>query len=142
MSTLAGVSPGIAPSPLFDATGAVFYWRSRMRRELDFAFSIGGKYVPVEVKYSSRIRKGDCYSIYDFLKTGKAAKGGIVVTKDVLEVGGESALRRPATSSCSLSEDERQASPIRRRGCPCQPVVGWDGPEGCSRGTSTMNVVP
>lgn len=82
---------GLAPGPLFDASGAVFYWRSRKKRELDFAFSVGGKYVPVEVKYSSRIRKEDCYSIYDFMKTGKAAKRGIVVTKDLLDLEGQCA---------------------------------------------------
>ncbi len=85
---IARLAYGLAPSPLFEASGAVFYWKSRKGRELDFAFSVGGRYVPVEVKYSSRIRKEDCYSIYDFMKTGAAAQSGIVVTKDVLDVEG------------------------------------------------------
>uniref|UniRef100_A0A7C3J2L8 ATP-binding protein n=1 Tax=Candidatus Methanomethylicus mesodigestus TaxID=1867258 RepID=A0A7C3J2L8_9CREN len=85
-SHMARLAYGLAPSPLFDASSAVFYWKSRKGRELDFAFSLEGKYVPVEVKYSSRIRREDCYSIYDFMKTGTAARRGIVVTRDVLEV--------------------------------------------------------
>jgi len=58
---------------------------------IERSISVGGKYVPVEVKYSSRIRKEDCYSIYDFMKTGKAAKRGIIVTKDLLDIGGQCA---------------------------------------------------
>lgn len=80
---------GLAPSPLFDASTTVFFWKSRKGRELDFAFEVDGKYVPVEVKYSSRISKEDCYSTFDFMKTGKAARRGIIVTKDVLDVRGQ-----------------------------------------------------
>ncbi len=90
-SHIARLAYGLAPSSLFDASGAVFYWKSRKGRELDFAFSIGGKYLPVEVKYSSRIRKEDCYGVYDFMKTGMATKRGIIVTKDVLDFGGRCA---------------------------------------------------
>ncbi len=90
-SHIARLAYALAPGPLFDASSAVFYWRSRKKRELDFAFSVGGRYVPVEVKYSSRIRKEDCYSIYDFMKTGKAVKRGIVVTKDLLDLEGQCA---------------------------------------------------
>lgn len=84
---IARLAYGLAPSPLFETSGAVFYWKSRKGRELDFAFGVDRKHVPVEVKYSSRIRKEDCYSIYDFMKTGAAAQRGIIVTKDTFDIG-------------------------------------------------------
>lgn len=81
---IARLAYGMQPSPLFEASSAVFHWVSRKRRELDFAFGVEGKYVPVEVKYASKVRKEDAYGIYDFMKTGASHGRGIIVTRDSL----------------------------------------------------------
>ncbi|MEM3597247.1 MAG: ATP-binding protein [Candidatus Bathyarchaeia archaeon] len=73
------------PSPLFDPTNYVFYWQSK-KRELDFALRLNGKYIPIEVKYSSKIQKKDAFGIYDFLKCGRSYPFGIIVSKDTLNI--------------------------------------------------------
>jgi len=48
---------------------------------------LNGKYVPIEVKYSSKIQKHDAFGIYDLIKTGRAYQFGIIVSKNTLKVG-------------------------------------------------------
>lgn len=73
------------PSSLFDPSNYIFYWRGK-KRELDFAFRLNEKYIPIEVKHSSKIQKQDAFGIYDFIKTGRAYRFGIIVSKDTLKV--------------------------------------------------------
>jgi len=53
---------------------AVFYWKSRRGREVDFVVRTGEEAVaPIEVKWQGRVRRDDMYGIFDFRK---AAGGG------------------------------------------------------------------
>jgi len=76
------------PSSLFDPSNYVFYWKNK-KKELDFTIELDGKYLPLEVKYSDNIQKGDVQGIYDFMKTGHSHDFGIVTSKNRLEVGRE-----------------------------------------------------
>ena len=75
---------------------AVFYWRSRSQREVDFLVrDRGGGMIPVEVKYQGQIKSGDMYGIYDYGRaTGTG--GGILVTKGEMKAG-RGAGRLPAS---------------------------------------------
>jgi predicted AAA+ superfamily ATPase len=74
---------GFLPSAKFDYTTSLFYSVSKKKRELDFAVRISDKYLPVEVKYQSQIRKEDGYGMIDFQKGGRSLRG-IMLTKDSL----------------------------------------------------------
>lgn len=71
------------PSTLFDYSSQLFYWEGPSSRQLDFAVRLGNKYLPVEVKYQSRISSDDAKPIIDFQKAGKSTKG-LILTKDTL----------------------------------------------------------
>lgn len=73
-------------STQFDYTVLLFYWKSKNKRELDFALKIGDRYSPVEVKYQSKISSENGFSIIDFQKGGKSSKG-LLLTKDSLKTG-------------------------------------------------------
>lgn len=60
---------------------AVFYWRSRSKREVDFLVGSGGGMIPIEVKYQNQIKGGDMYGILDYKKAG-GSDGGILVSKN------------------------------------------------------------
>lgn len=75
------------PSSLFDPSNYVFYWKKNQKKELDFTFELEGKFVPIEVKYSDNIQKHDAEGIYNFHNTNCSHKSGIIVSKNVLEVG-------------------------------------------------------
>ena len=64
----------------------VFYWKSRRGREVDFVMRAGGgrggRLVPIEVKWQSRIRRDDMYGIFDFRKAAALCGGGMVLSRD------------------------------------------------------------
>jgi predicted AAA+ superfamily ATPase len=78
---------GYNPSSLFDYSNQLFYWEGADSRQLDFAARIGEKYLPIEVKYQSRITPDDAKPITDFQKAGKST-GGLILTKDTLATKG------------------------------------------------------
>lgn len=57
----------------------VFYWRSV--HELDFVVKQGNELIPVEVKYTSRIRDGDLKGLLSFMDKYRVEEG-IVLTKE------------------------------------------------------------
>ena len=64
----------------------VFYWKSRRGREVDFVMRAagggrGGRLVPIEVKWQSRVRRDDMYGIFDFRKAVAPGAGGMVLSK-------------------------------------------------------------
>ena len=74
---------------------AVFYWRSRSKREVDILVrdagggsggSGGSGLIPIEVKYQNQIRSEDMYGIYDY-KRATGAGGGILVSKNEMGAG-------------------------------------------------------
>jgi len=71
------------PLALFDYSSQLFYWDGPSSSQLDFAVRLGSKYLPVEVKYQSKISSDDAKPIIDFQKAGKST-GGLILTKDVL----------------------------------------------------------
>jgi hypothetical protein len=54
---------------------------------LDFAVRLGSKYLPVEVKFQSKISSDDAKPIIDFRKAGKSTNG-LILTKDTLAAKG------------------------------------------------------
>ena len=73
------------PSSLFNPSNYVFYWKTK-EKELDFTIELDGKFLPIEVKYSDNIQKGDAKGIYDFMKTGRSHEFGIITSNHRLEV--------------------------------------------------------
>jgi len=71
------------PSTLFDYSSQLFYWEGQSSRQLDFAVRLGDKYLPVEVKYQSRISSDDATPITDFRTAGKSTSG-LILTRDTL----------------------------------------------------------
>ena len=65
---------------------AVFYWRSRSKREVDFVARDGAGLIPIEVKYQSQIKTGDTYGILDY-KRATGSDGGILVSKNEMRAG-------------------------------------------------------
>lgn len=74
------------PSPLFDASNYVFYWKGK-KREVDYVIDLGGKLLPIEVKYSNNVQGDDADGLYDIIKTGCTYKYGLVTSKTQLAVG-------------------------------------------------------
>jgi len=72
------------PSSLYDPSNYVFYWKNK-KKELDFTIQLGEKFLPIEVKYSDNIQKGDAKGIYDFMKTGCSHDFGIITSRNRLE---------------------------------------------------------
>ncbi len=71
------------PSTRFDATTLLFYSQSKAKRELDFVVKLSQAFLPVEVKYQTRIRNEDGFGILDFKKGGGSTKG-ILLTRSSL----------------------------------------------------------
>lgn len=71
------------PSTRFDATTLLFYSESRAKRELDFVIKLPYGFLPIEVKYQTRIRNEDGFGILDFKKGGGSTKG-ILLTRSSL----------------------------------------------------------
>ena len=61
----------------------VFYWKSRRGREVDLVMRAGGgRLVPIEVKWQSRVRRDDMYGIFDFRKAVASGAGGMVLSRN------------------------------------------------------------
>ncbi len=75
------------PSTLFDYSSQLFYWEGSSSRQLDFAVRLGSKYLPVEVKYQSKISSDDAKTLIDFRKAGRSTNG-LILTKDTLAAKG------------------------------------------------------
>lgn len=71
------------PSAQFDYTRHLFHWQSN-RRQLDFAIRMDLNYLPIEVKYQSRLNAEDFQPVLDFQKGGKSTRG-LLLTKDILQ---------------------------------------------------------
>ena len=65
---------------------AVFYWRSRRKREVDFLVRSRGGMIPIEVKYQNQTKSRDMYGILDYKKAG-GSDGGILVSKNEMRAG-------------------------------------------------------
>ncbi len=71
---------------LFDYEQALFYWKSKKGREVDFIMNISGLILlPIEVKYQSKITKSDRYSIIDFHKSSDT-DNGIILSQNTIEI--------------------------------------------------------
>jgi uncharacterized protein len=64
-----------------------FYWRDRQNREVDVVVSIANKSLPIEVKYRTEPRR-DLEGLRAFLDHDKSAPFGLVVTRDLLALDG------------------------------------------------------
>ncbi len=71
------------PSAHFDTTTLLCYSQSRAKRELDFAAKLPDGFLPIEVKYQTRIRNEDGFGILEFKKGGGSTKG-ILLTRSSL----------------------------------------------------------
>jgi len=61
----------------------IFYWMDKARNEVDIVFTLNGKIIPIEVKYTNDIIKKDLKGLIKFCETFKTQ--GIVITKDLLK---------------------------------------------------------
>lgn len=68
----------------YDYANFLFYWRSKKNHEMDFALKINKKFMPIELKYSSSIKKSDLIGIRSFMMK-KRLKTGIVLSRDLLK---------------------------------------------------------
>jgi uncharacterized protein len=68
-------------------TPEAFYWRDRQNREVDIVISVGGRPVPIEVKYRTDPHR-DLEGIRSFISANSDAPFGLVITRDVLEIQG------------------------------------------------------
>jgi predicted AAA+ superfamily ATPase len=75
----------LSPSSDYEYANKVFYWQGKAHGEVDFVVKMDGKYLPVEVKYQSDLRKDDLQGLHEFAQGGKSYPG-IIVTKDTLEI--------------------------------------------------------
>lgn len=67
----------------FDYSNSLFYWKSEKQREVDFLLKLREHvYAPIELKYKTDVSRDDKQSIFDFQKTGKSTKAGVIITKD------------------------------------------------------------
>jgi hypothetical protein len=74
---------------MFDSSNSVFYWRSKRDREVDLVLRREkNDYIPIEVKYTSGIKREDKFGLIDFLKASPKSKTGLLLTKDRLEARG------------------------------------------------------
>jgi hypothetical protein len=66
-------------------TPEAFYWRDRQNREVDVVVRIGGKPLPIEVKYRNDPKRG-LEGMESFLRSNAEAPFGLVVTRDHFEL--------------------------------------------------------
>jgi hypothetical protein len=70
----------LAPSDLFSHHEKVLFWRKKgSEKEVDFLSFMKDEVIPIEVKYSEKIRDNELSGIKSFGK-------GMVITKDLLEI--------------------------------------------------------
>ncbi len=75
----------------YDYHQAVFYWRGREDREVDFIVKDNDNLIPIEVKYQNTIKKEDYYGLFDFRKaTGQT--DSMMITKNELNIENNVAL--------------------------------------------------
>jgi len=74
------------PGSLYDSSNYVFYWINEKKKEVDFVFELDGRYLPIEVKYSDDIQKGDIKGLFDFMKTGRSHNYGIVASRSQAKI--------------------------------------------------------
>ncbi len=85
-SHVARLLEDLAASDLHNPREALFFWRKKKSgREIDLVAKVPSGFRPVEVKYQTRITSGDLVPLKSF-------RGGIVVSRDVLEVRGGRAI--------------------------------------------------
>jgi predicted AAA+ superfamily ATPase len=69
---------------LFEYENRVFFWRGKKDREVDLILRLNDKYLPIEVKYQSSIRRSDLYGVIDFEK-GAVSPSGLILAKEKLQ---------------------------------------------------------
>lgn len=69
---------------LFEYENALFFWRGKREREVDFVLRMNRIYLPIEVKFQPSIKRSDLYGIIDFEK-GTGHGGGLILSKDKLQ---------------------------------------------------------
>lgn len=75
---------------LFEYRNALFYWKSRKDREVDFVLrQFGSKYLPLELKYQKNITREDRFGLIDFSKVATSKTSGLILSRDRLEVKGK-----------------------------------------------------
>ena len=57
----------------------IFYWKDK--KEIDFVLQVKRKLIPIESKYSRRVR-GNVYDAMDYFLTENDSPFGIIITKD------------------------------------------------------------
>ena len=72
----------------FDYHHAVFYWRNKNGREVDFIMKDHGIAIPIELKYQKSIKSEDKYSLIDFRKVSNS-KHSLLLTKNKLDVSSD-----------------------------------------------------
>jgi predicted AAA+ superfamily ATPase len=75
----------IFPSSDYEYANKLFYWENALKKEVDFVIKLNGKYVPIEVKYQSDIKKDDLIGLQAFMQGGSSHQG-IVITKNLLAI--------------------------------------------------------
>jgi len=73
------------PSSDYEYANRLFYWENSLRKEVDFVIKLNGKYIPIEVKYQSDVKKDDLLALQAFMQGGSSYLG-IVITKDSLKI--------------------------------------------------------
>ena len=61
----------------------IFYWMDKVKNEVDIVFTLDGKIIPIEVKYTNEIVRKDIKGLIKFCGIFKTQ--GIVITKDLLK---------------------------------------------------------
>ena len=61
----------------------IFYWMDKVKNEVDIVFTLDGKIIPIEVKYTNEIVRKDIKGLIKFC--GIFETQGIVITKDLLK---------------------------------------------------------
>ncbi len=69
----------------FDPTTALFYWRTKNEREIDFVLRVDSTYVPIELTFQNSISSEDLFAIAQF-NSIEGSKSGIVLSRDELSV--------------------------------------------------------
>lgn len=85
-SHVARLVEDLAYSDLYNPREALFFWKKKgSGREVDLVARVPSGFRPVEVKYQTRVTSGDLVPLRSF-------KGGLVVSRDVLETRGGRAI--------------------------------------------------
>lgn len=71
------------------AHGARFsYWRNQKEKEVDLILEMGGKVIPIEVKYRSQnVHRKDLIGLFDLFQQRPFIPYGFVITKNIQDIG-------------------------------------------------------